>query len=279
MTLRTWVKGILAAAVAGVAVGTVSAAEGEIVLAPHRAVYEMKLAESSGGGVEDISGRLVFEISGSRCEGYVMNTRFVLNTALTSNRVILNDFQSSTWEDPGQNAFRFISKDYVDNKLSEETNGMAARADSQVEVSFTVPEEKTVQLSGDALFPVQHIQTLIRAAQDGERIFQAPLYDGTDGGEKIYATTAIIGEPSGPGALDDEETPADAIMAGEPRWPVVMSYFDESSENAEEGLPIYQMSFEIYENGVTRTLALDYGDFKLDGELSKIEMFEPTDCS
>lgn len=247
-------------------------------LAPHRAVYEMRLAEPGNGGVQDINGRLVFEIAGNACEGYVMNTRFVLNTALSSDRVILNDFQSSTWEDPSENAFRFVSKDYVDNQLSEETNGTAARDNNRVQVSFTMPEEKTVELDGDALFPVQHIHKLIGAARADKRVFQSQLYDGTDGGEKIYSTTAIIGEQFAPDDFSDGGTPADGVMGEMARWPVVMSYFDDTAEDASEGLPIYQMAFEIYENGVTRTLVLDYGDFKLDGRLSMIDMYEPTPC-
>ena len=56
-----------------------AAALGEdIVLAPHRAVYEMSLANTRGGsGVTAVSGRMVYELTGSACEGYTQNMRFV----------------------------------------------------------------------------------------------------------------------------------------------------------------------------------------------------------
>ncbi|MCB1492714.1 MAG: cell envelope integrity EipB family protein [Rhodobiaceae bacterium] len=268
---------LIPAAILATALFATPAFADDVPLAPHRAVYDMKLADTDNGSVEDITGRLVFEITGNECEGYVMNTRFVLNTALES-RTILNDFQSSTWEDPKESAFRFISKDYVDNELSEETNGTAAKERNTVQVSFTVPEEKTVELKGDALFPVQHIQKLIRAARKGETVFQSPLYDGTDGGEKIYNTTAIIGAPFAADVFRGKSTPADGVVKTSERWPVVMSYFDDTSENADDGLPIYQMAFELYDNGITRSLTLDYGDFKLDGQMSQFEMLEPSKC-
>lgn len=247
-------------------------------LAPHRAVYEINLTEPGAGGIENIAGRLVFEMTGSDCEGYVMNTRFVLNTTLSQERSILNDFQSSSWEDPSQNAFRFLSKDFVDNELTEEINGNAESKNGEIEVTLTLPEEKTFDISPDAHFPVMHIKKMLEAAVAGEQVFQAELYDGTDGGEKIYGTTAIIGAPFSLDDLGDFSTPTDEKLAGVRRWPVTMSYFDDTSAQADEGLPIYQMAFQIYENGVTRSLVLDYGDFKLSGDLSSIEFFKPTIC-
>lgn len=265
---------VVTPALAGPALGAGMA----VTLVPHRAIYEMSLAEAGSGGIEDITGRLVFEITGNDCEGYVMNTRFVLNTALNSNRTILNDFQSTTFEDPRNDAFRFISKDYVDSELSDEVNGTAGRVDGEIEVRLTAPEEKTILLDGEALFPVQHIEKLIGRARANEQVFQSQLYDGTDGGEKVYATTAIIGEPLAPDEFGSETTPADDDLTDAVRWPVVMSYFDETAENAEEGLPIYQMSFQLYENGVTRSLTLDYGEFKLKGRMSLFELLEVSAC-
>lgn len=255
-----------------------SPAGGAVTLIPHRAIYEMQLADPGSGGIEDITGRLVFEITGNACEGYVMNTRFVLNTTLNADRTILNDFQSTTFEDPRNDAFRFISKDFVDNELSEEINGSAGRVDGDVEVKLKSPEEKTVRLDGDARFPVQHIEELIAVALKNEQVFQSQLFDGTDGGEKVYATTAIIGEALPPDEFGKETTPVDEVLTDAVRWPIVMSYFDETSENAEEGLPIYQMSFQLYENGVTRSLELDYGEFKLEGRMSLFELLEAAAC-
>ncbi|MGI9404306.1 MAG: EipB family protein, partial [Hyphomicrobium sp.] len=40
-------------------------------IAPHRAVYEIRLDRASpGSGVADMTGRMVYEMSGSSCKGY-----------------------------------------------------------------------------------------------------------------------------------------------------------------------------------------------------------------
>ncbi len=44
-----------------------------------------------------------------------------------------------------------------------------------------------------AIFPNDHTLRLLAAARAGQRIVEVKVYDGSDGGEKIYDTTAIIG--------------------------------------------------------------------------------------
>jgi hypothetical protein len=63
------------------------------------------------------------------------------------------------------------------------------------------------------------------------------------------------------------------------RWPVTISYFDHSvAQDAGEQTPIYAITFELYENGVSRGLMLDYGDFVLSGNMTSIEMKDTKPC-
>ncbi len=57
---------------------------------------------------------------------------------------------------------------------------------------------------------------------------------------------------------------------------MTIAYFtDEASGDA---LPVYRMSFKLYENGVTRDLTMDYGDFALSGKLAELEVFDTAEC-
>ena len=51
-----------------------------------------------------------------------------------------------------------------------------------------------------------------------------------------------------------------------------MSYFAEDAEG--DGLPVYSIAFKLYENGVTRDLTMDYGDFVLEGRLAQLDIYE-----
>ena len=45
-----------------------------------------------------------------------------------------------------------------------------------------------------------------------------------------------------------------------------------------EQQPVYAITFELYENGVSRALILDYGDFVLTGEMTSLEMKDTKPC-
>ena len=52
-----------------------------------------------------------------------------------------------------------------------------------------------------------------------------------------------------------------------------MSYFDGAvKQDAGEQTPVYAMSFELYEDGVSRALTLDYNDFVIAGAMDKIDV-------
>ena len=51
-------------------------------------------------------------------------------------------------------------------------------------------------------------------------------------------------------------------MATRPYWPVTIAYFNDDATG--DALPIYRMEFKLYENGITRDLTMDYGDFVAD---------------
>ena len=99
-----------------------------VVLAPHRAIYEIMLDQARGGsGVSDMSGRMVYELTGSVCEGYTQNMRFVTRMTNQEGAVSLTDMRSSSWEDAIAKTFKFNSTQYRDAKLSETTQGDASR--------------------------------------------------------------------------------------------------------------------------------------------------------
>ena len=53
---------------------------------------------------------------------------------------------------------------------------------------------------------------------------------------------------------------------------------EEARRPAGEQTPIYAISFEMYENGISRALQLDYGDFVIDGKMSSLEVKKAKAC-
>jgi hypothetical protein len=107
------------------------------------------------------------------------------------------------------------------------------------------------------------------------------VYDGSDNGEKVYNTLSVIGQPI-PGtrsiASPDPSTANDQ-MKTLTRWPVTVSYYDRDSKGKEgEQTPVYSMSFELFENGVSRALVLDYNDFVIAGAMGRFDVRDSKPC-
>ena len=275
-----------------------------VKLAPHRAIYEMKLGDSrSGSGVTDLSGRMVFEISGSACEGYTQNMRFVMETTNRDGVSSTTDMRSSSWEDGAAGRYRFTVSNYRDQEQTDSTAGNALRSGAvpdkagadkagadksgtdkaagsagEVKVELTKPAPAEIKLPGKIVFPVQHSMMLIDAAQANMSLLEADLYDGSEKGEKVYATAAVIGKAvkAEPASIAAKVKNAEKL-AGLASWPVAISYFDKSKEK-EDSLPVYEIAFRYFANGVSENLVIDYGEFSINGALKEIEFHETPKC-
>src|SRR5262245_49699572 len=68
-------------------------------LAPHRAVYEFTIGQvRTDKAVSGLSGRMVYEFTGSPCEGYTQSMRFVTRTTAASGTLTVTDQRSTSWE-------------------------------------------------------------------------------------------------------------------------------------------------------------------------------------
>src|SRR5262245_57361090 len=248
-------------------------------LVAHRAIYEMTLDDArTASGITGIDGRMVFEFTGSECDGYSLNMRMVTQMTDSQGQTNLTDLRSSTWEQGNGQKFRFQSAQYLNDKLGDVTMGRATRnvPDTAVQVKLSQPSHAELNLSGKVLFPTQHSIALMNAAQEGEAMLQAQIYDGSEKGQKVYETTAFIGKPVAAGSEDKIETPAkEKGLAELISWPVSIGYFESKSGDL---TPSYQIDFRLYANGVSRELLIDYGDFTVHGTLTSLEYLKPTDC-
>lgn len=232
-------------------------------LAPHRAVYDLVLDKASDkSGITRLAGRMVYEFNGSACEGYTTNFRFV--TKIDTNEASrMTDQQTSTFEDAGGKSFSFVTKSFVDQSLDKEVKGTATVDPKGLKVDIEKPKAESVELS-KTQFPTQHLLELIDKAEKGETFYETNLFDGSEDANKVMTTTVIVGKPAG-APTDDPERPFLAKLAGEKVWPVDIAYFDMSGDGEE--VPEYRISFKLHENGLTRDLTMDYGEFSMKGKL------------
>jgi len=254
-----------------------------VFLAPHRAIYDLKLLKIDGArGINAVNGRILYDFSGNACDGYTLKFRQVSDIQSGEGGDILSDIRSNTWEDEAAKKFSFNSQNLKDDHETQTVDGRAARGAKDVTVTLSKPEDKKLTLPLDAVFPTEHMRRIIEAARQGKSILQFPVYDGSENGQKLYNTLTVIGKPIAPG----EKPPNDAAakvpeLAKLTRWPVTISYFESESQAKQqsgEQTPVYSLSFELYENGISRALVLAYSDFSLAGEMTSLELKKVKPC-
>ena len=242
-------------------------------LQAHRAVYDLTLNKASDrSGITGITGRMVYEFNGSACEGYTVKFRFVTQI-VTNDNTRLTDQQTTTFEDAEGKTFSFVTKSFVDQNLDKEVKGVATREPKGLKVDIDKPEKSSLELAATQ-FPTQHLVELIGKAEKGENFYQTNLFDGSEDANKVMTTTVIVGKKTDSDKADPE-APALAKLASDKYWPVDIAYFDDTDKSGEE-VPEYRISFKLHENGITRDLVMDYGDFSMTGKLVNLSLFDQT---
>jgi hypothetical protein len=249
---------------------------------PHQALYELNLLKSRGSNsINSARGRILYNFTGSACEGYTSEFRQVSEMNSGEGKVTLSDLRSTSWEDGQGKSYRFKIDSRMNDTDSTPVDGIAERTGDHITVKLKQPQAKTFTLDGSTVFPTEQIQRIIAAAKAGKSLLELTVYDGSDNGEKVFNTLSVIGQPI-PGdrtiPLPDPSTQND-VMKSMTRWPVTVSYYEHDAKPSDgEQTPVYAMSFELFENGVSRALVLDYNDFVISGALGKFDVKDSKPC-
>ena len=247
-------------------------------VAPHRAVYDLSLMRANeGASLQSASGRLAFEVEGSSCEGFTVSFRMATRYRPEEGEMTLIDTMSTTYEGPGALDFRHQMQEKVDGSLREDVRISMTRpaADAEGEGSISSKPGEPFTVPAGAALPMQHQLRLMALGEAGGGRDSSVIFDGSDGG-KAFRAISFVGRQKPPGSIArDTENPKAAALKGVGSWPVTVSYFP--LEGASE-TPDYQVSFDMYANGIATGLVLDYGEFALSGTLTDLKMLEPANC-
>jgi hypothetical protein len=260
---------------------TAAPARADVPLAAHKAVYRLSLSSKQPRkGTQTVRGRIFYDFSGSACQGYTLKFRQISDIQ-SDGKSVVNDLRATSWEDGDAKGYKFSSENLTDDKVTETAEGRAERNAKAVDVQLNKPKRKALNLPGGVVFPSEQIKRVVEAARAGKNSIEMPLFDGSETGEKIFDTFTLIGKPIGPGHPPDDVAADISDMANLTRWPLTISYYERSGGKKQvpsEQTPAYVMNFELYENGVSRALVLDYPDFSVRGDLISLQMKKEKPC-
>lgn len=240
------------------------------VLQPHRAVYDLALAEANDDSdVEGLSGRWVFEFSGSACQGYTLTSRIVMRFDMTEGSRMV-DQRVTNFESGDGETFRFDTRSYIDEVLESEVKGTAQQAASGTLVQYEKPE--AVERSfGPTLFPTAQLRELQENAEAGEHFYQSSIFDGTEFTDHAVMVSVVVGKPK-PVREGDPERAVLGVLADDDFRPVTVAYFDGEGADGEETSD-YNVSFKLHDNGIQRDMMIRYEDYSMTGKLIDLSLF------
>lgn len=250
---------------------------GGVRLQPHRIAYEVSLGPRSGAMLTSANGVMALEFTGNRCDGFATNFRQATMLADSDGQQRNLDFRVNLWEEGAGKRFRFTVKNDVNGQVTRDADGEAQRTgDGSVSVAMKRPRGKKGDFDGNIVFPSAMMIELVEAALKGERRYEARLFDGSDGGEKIFETIASIG-PRLEGERNRRiEAPLQVdSLKDVPRWPVSTAYFETSGGDR---MPVYTMKSITFANGVVSDLIFEFPEFSLAAKAVRYEALPDEGC-
>src|SRR5881394_915295 len=132
----------------------VAAASGTFL--SHQALYELSLIKSRGSNaINAARGRILYNLSGSACEGYTSEFRQVSELNSGEGKVTLSDMRSTSWEDGAGKSYRFRIDTRMNDTDTNAVDGIAERNGDRITVKLKQPASKTFTLDGSTVFPTE----------------------------------------------------------------------------------------------------------------------------
>ncbi|KAF0231034.1 MAG: conserved exported hypothetical [Beijerinckiaceae bacterium] len=249
---------------------------------PHRIAYEVSLGPRSGGAgggnaFSSAQGLIALEFTGNACDGFATNFRQAMTLADSDGMIRNLDFKVNLWEEGAGKRFRFTVHNQINGQTTRNADGEARRVqDGSVSVAMNRPKGKKGDFDGSISFPSAMMSNLVQAALKGERRFDARLFDGAEGGEKIFDTIATIGAK----IEGEKNARLEPAMRGDkldaiPRWPISIAYYDNTPGDR---LPVYTMRSVTFANGVVSDLLFEFADFSLAAKAVRYEALPAEPC-
>lgn len=259
---------LLAAALVLIAAGPAGAAE----IMPHRALYTMSLTRAGGdSGVTAASGTMAYQW-GETCDGWTIEQRYRLKMGYSESPDVSISSNFVTWESKDGLHYRFNQKETRNGADEEELKG-EAKLDGPGQggtATFDQPEGKSFKLPAGALFPSAHTIALIAQAEAGENFMSKQVFDGATA-EGAVLVSAVIGAKVEPDADAAKKSP----LLNRPGWRIRLAFFP-ADQKAEK--PDYELGMLLLDNGVSRDMVIDYGDYAIHAKLDDIEALPKPGC-
>lgn len=254
------------------------ASAGAVDLASHKAIYDIRLTSAkSGGQVVDVRGKMLYTLH-ETCDGYISDHKFNLGYEYSGTPAVQVDTKFTSFESKDGKQLNFSSNRISNGEMDQELRGTAKIPATGViagklksEAVYSIPDTLRYDLTAATLFPAAHTINLIDAAQKGQKFYRAAVFDGSDDQGPVEIN-AVIGKKVSirPDGVIDKK------LMSKNGWSMRLAVFP--SQGDEQEISDYEMTMELLDNGVVRSMTVDYHDFSVSQKLVAIEPLAEEKC-
>jgi hypothetical protein len=256
---------------------TVSGTARAVDIAPHRALYSMSLASAKqDSGIVGVDGTMSFQW-GETCDAWTVEQRYKMTMHYAEDSEVVLASSFVTVETKNGQHYRFWERKLKDGEPEEEVRGQASLAGPGLggKAEFSKPEARTIDLPRGVLFPTAHTILLIERAAAGDNFVSRKVFDGASE-DTAVDVTAVIGsvQTAEAGAA---EAKLKSPLLTRPSWRTRLAFFPPDGA-PDPDKPEYEIGMRLLNNGISRDMLLDYGDFAVRAILDEIEPLPKPNC-
>jgi hypothetical protein len=237
----------------------------------HRAAYRLTLDSArNNAAVTQAEGVMLYEVVDA-CDAWASRQRLTLIVTDRDGNRVETTSDYSTLEAKDGSSIRFSLTQTTQGAETSRIAGQATLTPQGGRVAYSEPAQTEEELPSGTILPMIHTIRAIAAARGGQRLFTAPLFDGTGTDGAQDTTTLILGGWTAPQAHPDFPL---LSPLGSTRMRI--AFFDRNQSGG-AGTPSYEISMRYFENGVADELKMDFGDFVMSGRLGELQPI-PSPC-
>ncbi len=238
-------------------------------IAGYRASYALSLKSSSEQGVLAASGTMTYDMTDA-CTGWTTAQHMVINLTDRDGRDTRMVQDYATFETKDGTRLTFHTRQMNDETVTEQLDGVASldHSGGRGHADFTTPERRRVVLPPGTMLPNAHTIAILQARLAGRRFLSMPLFDGTggDGAQDSFVTIEAWHAP---------HAEKWASLSGLPSGRVHVAFFDRDQTDE---MPDYEIGMRYFDNGVAVDLAMNFGDFVMDGRMEQFDLKASPRC-
>ena len=228
-------------------------------IAPHRALYSMTLGSvRNDSGVTDAKGVMVYQW-GETCDGWTIEQRYRLklhysgagdtDVVSTLHHLGVEGRAALSLQRSGRRATATVRRGHP-------RRGTARRPrQGRRRPVFEAASRKPCTLAPGVLFPSAHTILLIDRARAGATFVSRQVFDGS-AEENAVQVSALHRPPNA--TADRASAKLEPACSQRPGWRVRLAFFP---ADAKAEVPDYELGMMLLDNGVSRDMDIDYGDY------------------